>query len=381
MNFDWSEEQRQFRDTVVRFARAELSDDVTSRDLRGEFSREAWEKCARFGIQGLPVPAAYGGSGADALTTIAALEGLGYGCADSGLVFSLNAQMWACELPIVKFATEEQKRRYLPPMCDGSLIGAHAMSEPDSGSDALSLRTTAEQRDGRFVLNGSKTFVTNGPIADVFLVFATTQPGNALRGLTAFLVPKESEGLTLGEPLHKLGLRTSPMSELFLDGCELSEDQLLGEVGQGSAVFNTAMHWERGCILASVVGAMERQLERSLSHARERKQYGRPIGSFQAVGHKIVDMKLRLETSKLMLYRLGWLLDSGESTPLDSALTKLALSESFVHSSLDALQVHGGYGYIAEYEIERDVRDALGSRLYSGTSEIQRNIVAAYLGL
>jgi L-prolyl-PCP dehydrogenase len=381
VNFEWSEEQRQFRDAVVRFARAELSDDVTSRDLRAEFSREAWERCARFGIQGLPVPVEYGGAGADPLTTIAALEGLGYGCPDGGLAFSLGAQLWACELPIVRFGSEEQKRRYLPRMCDGSLIAAHAMSEPDSGSDALSLRTTAERRDGGFVLNGSKTFVTNGPIAGLFVVFATTQPGNAMRGLTAFLVPKEAPGLTLGKPLHKLGVRTSPMSELFLEGCEVSDDQLLGAVGQGSVVFNTALHWERGCMLASVVGAMERQLERTLAHARERKQYGRPIGSFQAVGHKIVDMKLRLETSKLMLYRLGWLLDSGESTALDSALTKLAISESFVQSSLDALQVHGGYGYIAEYEIERDVRDALGSRIYSGTSEIQRNIVAAYLGL
>ncbi len=381
MDFDWTDEQRELRAAVARFAEAELSDDVGRRDRNGEFSREAWSKCADFGIQGLPVPPEYGGAGADALTTIAALEGLGYGCLDGGLVFSLNAQMWACELPLVKFGTEEQKRRYLPALCEGSAIAAHGMSEPEAGSDALALKATAERRGRHFVLNGSKTFVTNAPIADVFLIFAATDPGRKLGGVSAFLVRRDTPGLYVGPPLHKMGLRTSPMSELFFDGCEVPEDQLLGETGGGAAVFGVAMQWERGCILASAVGAMERQLERTLSHAKERKQYGRSIGSFQAVAHKIVDMKLRLESARLMLYRFGWLLQSDAASPLDSALTKLLLSESYVQSSMDALQVHGGYGYMEEYEVERDVRDAIGSRLYSGTSEIQRNIAAAYLGL
>jgi alkylation response protein AidB-like acyl-CoA dehydrogenase len=381
MDFDWTEEQRLYRDEVVRFARAELAHDVIEGDSKGTFFREAWRKCAEFGIQGLPVPEAYGGSDADALTIILALEALGYGCDDNGLIFSLNAQMWACELPIVKFGTEEQKERYLPGLCDGSLIAAHGMSEPDAGSDAFSLRTTAEKRGDRYILNGSKTFVTNGPIADVFVVFATTNPSRGMMGLCAFLVARDAPGLSVGNPLHKMGLRTSPMGELFFQECEVPESDVLGEPGAGLTVFNAAMQWERGCILACTVGTMERQLERSLAYARERKQFGRSIGSFQAVSHKLVDMKLRLEAARMMLYRFGWLADGGKATPLDSALTKLVLSEAFVESSLDALHVHGGYGYMAEYELEREVRDAIGSRIYSGTSDMQRNIVAAYLGI
>ena len=185
----------------------------------------------------------------------------------------------------------------------------------------------------------------------------------------------------MGKPLSKMGLRTSPMGEVVLESCEVPDDALLGEPGSGMAVFNTSMTWERSCILASTVGSMERQLERSIAYAQERKQFGQPIGRFQAVARMLVDMKVRLETARLLLYRLGWLLDSGRSAVLDSALVKLYLSESYVKSSLDALQVHGGYGYMTEYEIEREVRDAVGSRLYSGTSEIQYTIAARSMGL
>jgi hypothetical protein len=379
MDFQWTEEQRALRDGVVEFARAELSGDVISRDRDGIFPREAWQKCAAFGIQGLVVPTEYGGSGADVLTTVGALEALGYGCADNGLLFSLNAQMWACEIPIVTFGTDEQKRRDLPGLCDGSSIAAHAMSEPEAGSDALALTTSARKTDRGYVLNGSKTFVTNGPVADLFVVFANT--GKGIGGLCAFVVPKDAPGLSVGSPLHKMGLRTSPMSELFLEDCEVADDLMLGEPGAGMAVFGTAMQWERGCILACAVGTMERQLERCVAYARERKQFGQPIGSFQAVSHKIVDMKLRLEGARMMLYRFGWLLEADQATALDSALTKLHVSDSFVASSLDALQIHGGYGYMTEYELERETRDAIGSRIYSGTSEIQRRIAAVQLGL
>lgn len=381
MDFEWTEEQRLYREQVVRFAQRELAHDVVSGDLEGTFSRAAWERCANFGIQGLPVPEAYGGSGADALTTVMALEALGYGCADNGLIFSLNAQLWACEIPIIKFGMDDQKREYLPGLCDGSLIAAHGMSEPDAGSDAFSLRTTARKEGEHYILNGSKTFVTNGPLADVFVVFATMNRELGMMGLCAFLLTRDTPGVSVGPPLHKMGLRTSPMGELFLEDCEVPESQILGEPGGGAAVFNSAMQWERGCILACTVGTMERQLEKCLAYTRERKQFGRSIGSFQAISSKIVDMKLRLEVARALLYRFGWLLDSGKATALDSSLVKLLLSESFLQSSLDALQIHGGYGYMAEYEFERDVRDAIGSRIYSGTSEMQRNIAAQHLGL
>jgi alkylation response protein AidB-like acyl-CoA dehydrogenase len=381
MEFGWSEEQRQLRDEIIRFAQHELNDDLLQRDADGTFSPESWKKCAAIGIQGLPVPESYGGGEFDPLTVLVALEALGYGCKDNGLIFSLNAQMWSCEIPILRFGTEEQKQRYLPGLCDGSLIGVQAMTEPGSGSDAFSMRSTAVRRNGHYVLNGTKTFITNAPIADVFVVFAKTDPAKGFAGIAAFLVDRDVPGLSVGRPFHKMGLRTSPMSEVILDGCEVPEESLLGPPGAGMSIFNTSMDWERGFILACAVGTMERQLEQCLAYARQREQFGQPIGRFQAVAHKIVDMKIRLETARMLLYRLGWLKGRGKTSPLESAMVKLYLSESFVHSSLDALQIHGGYGYMAEFEVERDVRDALGSRLYSGTSEIQRNLVARYLGL
>jgi alkylation response protein AidB-like acyl-CoA dehydrogenase len=381
IEFELTDEQRMLRETVIEFAKRELDDDVMRHDREGRFSREAWRKCAELGLQGLPVPTEYGGSGADPVTVVVALEALGYACRDNGLIFSLNAQMWSCETPIVKFGSETQKRRYLPALCDGSIIAGHGMSEPESGSDAFSLSTTAEKRGAAYVLTGSKTFVTNGPESDVFVVFATTDRSKGFAGLCAFLVDRDTPGLTVGAPLSKMGLRTSPMSEIFLDGCAVPEEQLLGKPGAGMAMFNASMLWERSLILASTLGTMQRQLERCIDHARERKQFGQPIGSFQAVSHRIVDMKLRLETARLLLYRLGWLLARGESAALESALTKLYLSECFLQSSLDALQIHGGYGYMTEYELEREVRDAVASRIYSGTSDIQHNIAAGYLGL
>lgn len=381
MDFQLTEDQRALRESIVAFAQRELSDAVLERDETKSFSREGWTKCAEIGLLGLPIPAEYGGSGADALTTVMALEALGYGCTDNGLVFSLNAQLWACSTPILHHGTEEQKRRYLPRLCDGSLIAAHGMSEPGSGSDAFSLATTATETEDGYVLDGSKTFVTNAPEADLHVVFATIDRSLGFAGITAFLVERGTPGLSVGTPLSKMGLRTSPMGEVFLDGCAVPREAVLGKPGGGMVVFNTSMTWERSCILASTVGAMERQLERSLAYATERRQFGSTIGSFQAVSRKLVDMKLRLETSRLLLYRLGWMLDRGDAATLDSALVKLHLSESYVRSSLDALQVHGGYGYMTEYELERELRDAVGSRLYSGTSELQYEIAARALGL
>jgi alkylation response protein AidB-like acyl-CoA dehydrogenase len=375
------DEQRSLRRSVVEFAQRELNDNLDQRDHDASFSRESWLKCARIDLLGLPVPPQYGGVGAGAKTIAAALEGLGYGCADNGLIFSLNAQMWACELPIVHFGREEQKHRYLPALCDGSLIAAHGMTEPGSGSDAFALTTTATRADGGWILNGSKAFVTNAPESELFVVFATTDRKLGFAGLSAFLVGRDAHGLTVGRPYSKMGLRTSHLSELFFSDCTLPADAMLGGEGAGMAIFNTSMRWERSLILAAAVGTMHRQLERCVRYARERVQFGQPIGAFQAVSHKIAEMKLRLETAHLMLYRIASLLEDGAATDLDASLTKLHLSECFVQSSLDALQIHGGYGYVTETGLERDVRDALGARLYSGTSEMQRNVVARHLGL
>jgi alkylation response protein AidB-like acyl-CoA dehydrogenase len=381
IDFSPTDEQRRFCEAVTAFGRRDLNDTVLKRDAVHEFSRDAWDRCARFGIQGLPVPEEYGGSDADPITIALALEALGYACTDNGLLFSLNAHMWSCEVPLVRFGSDEQKHRYLPGLCDGSLIGVQGMTEPGSGSDAFSLTTTAEDRGDHFVLNGSKTFITNAPIADVFIVFAATDRSKGFGRLSAFIVERSAAGLTVGAPFEKMGLRTSPMSELFFSDCAVPREQLLASEGAGMAVFNTSMSWERSFILATALGTMQRQLERCIAHGRERTQFGQSIGKFQSVSNKIVDMKLRLESARLLLYHLAWLRSEGKSTTLEAALVKLHVSESFLQSSLDAVQIHGGLGYMTELELERDVRDAVASRIYSGTSEIQRTMVARSLGL
>ena len=381
MDFEWADEQREFFETTVRFAQRDLSDDMIKADVAAAFPHEAWKRCAAYGIQSLPLPEAYGGSDAGAVTLIAAMEALGYGCRDNGLLFALGAHMWACQDPILRYGTDAQKEQWLPGLGDGSLVAAHAMSEPESGSDAFSLRTTARRDGDDFVLNGSKTFVTNAPVADVFLAFATLDRDRGFFGVTAFLIPRDTPGLTVGPPLHKMGLKTSPMSEVFFDDCRVGPDSVLGRAGGGLAVFTHGMERERSLILACTVGTMQHGLERAIEHAKSRAQFGSPIGKFQAVSHRIVDMALRLETARLLLHRLGWLTEQGRATAYDAALVKLHLSEAYVQNSLDGLQIHGGYGYMAEYELEREVRDSLGSRIYSGTSDIQRNIAAHHLGL
>jgi alkylation response protein AidB-like acyl-CoA dehydrogenase len=381
MDFSWSKEQSELLETVGRFAAQQLTTNVVENDREGHFDHEGWKKCGEFGIQGLPVPAEYGGFGADALTTVGALEKLGYGCKDNGLVFSINAHLWTVVMPLVTAGTEEQKRKYLPDLCNGTLIGANAMSEPNSGSDAFSMSTTAQKVGDKYILNGGKTFVTNGPIADLFAVYATVDKSKGQHGVTGFLVPKASPGIIVGPKLEKMGLRTSPMSEIFFENCEVPVANRIGAEGGGSFLFTRSMTWERGCILSNAVGSMQRLLEKCVLYANARKQFGQSIGKYQHVAGKIVDMKLRLETCRLMLYQGAWLRSKGKSGFMEASLTKLYISDSWVKSCEDALQIHGGYGYMVEYEIERELRDAVGSRLYSGTSEIQRNLIASLMGL
>jgi alkylation response protein AidB-like acyl-CoA dehydrogenase len=381
MNFSWSDEQLALRNSVIQFARGSLNDGIVAREQAARFPRELWRKCAEFGIQGLPVPEEFGGGNRDVLSTMLAMEALGYACRDQGLLFSIHAHMWAVELPINRFGSDEQKKKYLPKLTDGSWVAAHGMSEPGSGSDAFKLRTTAQKVGDSYVLNGSKTFVTNAPEADLFLVFATVNRDKGMWGITGFLIERDSKGLKVGKPIAKMGLTTSPMGEVFLEDVEVPASNRLGREGQGSAIFNHSMGWERSCILATAVGAMERQLETCIEYAKTRRQFERPIGTFQLVASKLADMKVRLETSRLLLYRSAFSQANGGMTALDGAMAKLYISESAVQSALDAIQLHGGYGYTKEYEVERDLRDALGGRLYSGTSEIQRLIIARNLGL
>jgi L-prolyl-PCP dehydrogenase len=381
MDFSWSDQQRELLDAVGRFAKEQLDYDMIENDRNAVFNHDAWKKCAGFGIHGLLVSEEYGGLGQDPITTVAALERLGYACRDNGLLFSINAHMWTAIIPLVYNGTEAQKKKFLPGLCDGSIIGGNAMSEPNSGSDAFSLGTTAVKKGNKYILNGSKIFVTNGPIADVLLVFAATDKSKGASGLSAFLVEKDSPGLDLSHKIEKMGVRTSPMGEVFFTDCEVPEENLLGKEGAGSWLFTRSMTWERGCILAAAVGTMQRLLETCIRYANERKQGGQSIGKYQQVATKIVDMKMRTENARHMLYKCAWAAGHRSAVYLEAAMAKLEISESWVKCCEDAIQIHGGYGYMVEYEIERELRDALGSKLYSGTSEIQRNIIASLLGL
>jgi alkylation response protein AidB-like acyl-CoA dehydrogenase len=381
VDFEYSDVQIEYCRQVEKFARDRLCDDLLARDRSMTFGRDLWRALGGFGFLGLPVPTELGGSGADALTTVLAFEALGYACPDNGLIFSIGAHLWSGVMPLVRFGSPLQQERWLPGLCDGSLIAVQGMTEPDTGSDAFALRTTAVPDGAEWVLDGAKTYITNAPIADVFVVFASTAPERGALGLSAFLVAADAPGLAIGRPFEKMGLRTSPMSELTFTGCRVPASALLGRLGGGMAIFNHSINWERTCIMASSLGTMRRQLERSLDHARGRTQFGRPIGAFQAVSHRIVEMKLRLETCRLLLYRAATAIGSGRIDPMEAALVKLHLSESFLQSSLDTLQIHGALGYMTETQVERDVRDAVASRIYSGTSEIQRNIVAKHLGM
>jgi L-prolyl-PCP dehydrogenase len=381
LDFSLSAEQQELKEAAAAFARRELDQGLAAREEAGAFSPEAWRACAKFGVQGLPVPAELGGAGADILTTVLVMEALGYGCHDNGLIFSLNAQMWSLELPLVKFGSPAQQQAYLPGLISGDLIGVHAMTEPDSGSDAYAMRTRFERQGDGYLLNGTKLYITNAPVSDVVLVFAVDPGKPKVAAVSAFLVEKGTPGFTVTRGLDKMGLRTSPMGEVVLDDCYVPAANRVGREGAGMAIFNSAMTWERSCILASALGVMRRQLEACTAYARQRKQFGQPIGKFQAVAGKIADMYLRLEAARLLVYQAAWLGQQGKPALAEAAAAKLFTSEAWVATSLDAIQVHGAYGYMKESGVERDLRDAVASTIYSGTSEIQRVILARMLGL
>jgi hypothetical protein len=381
MDFAFEPEQIRFKESVIKFASREITGDLIGLEKRSEFNWDGWRKCAAFGIPALPVPAEYGGLGNDIMSCLLAMEGLGYACKDSGLIFALASHMFTCEIPILTYGTSRQKERFLPGMAKGELIGGHAITEADAGSDAFSLQTRAVKKGDRYIVNGSKMFISNAPIADVLLVFARTGERKGFAGITAFIVERAFPGFSVGKPLDKLGLRTAPMGEVILTDCEVPEENRLGREGQGAFIFNSEMEWERSCLFAFLLGAMETQFEACVDYAKLRRQFGESIGKFQSIAHKIADMKVRIETARLMLYKVAWMKNNGERAPLESAIAKLYLSESFLQSSLDAIQVFGGYGYMTEYGVEKYLRDAVAGKIYSGTSEIQRNTIARLLGL
>ena len=378
MNFAWSEEQNELKRTVIEFCRSKLP---PVPDAGPEaFSREAWTLCARHGVLGIAAPARFGGLDKDALTSALVTEALGYACADLGLVFAMAAHVYACIVPLVKFGSEAQRDRWLTKLVSGDAIAAHATTEPNAGSDIFHMTTRAERRGDHYALTGIKCFTSNAPVADVFIVQAVTDPSKGYFGLSSFVVEKGAAGLRVGKPYDKLGLRSAPMADVYLDECLVPAAHRIGSEGAGASVFLHSMTWERTCLLAAYVGAMERVRERTIDYAKERTQFGQPIGKFQGVSHRIADMKLRLESARLLMYRAAWSIAEGTDDELSASLAKLAVSEAAVASALDAIQVHGAIGTTSG-EIERFLRDSIPARVFSGTSEIQRNTIARALGL
>jgi alkylation response protein AidB-like acyl-CoA dehydrogenase len=381
MDFRLNDDQAALRDAMIRFARAELGGAVDAHDAEERFDREAWEKCAAFGLFKLPVPREFGGAGADAIAIAAAMEGLGYGCRDNGFVFAAGNHLCSCTMPIVKFGTTAQKQRFLPGLAEGRLVGAHAMSEHGAGSDTSAIEATARRTGDGYVLDGTKAFVTSGPAADLILTFARTSPVPGIRGLSAFLVEKETPGCRVGRCWSKMGLRSAPMSEIVFDGCEIPADWRLGREGDGALVFAAAVEAERCYLSAANLGAMKRQLEASVAHVNRRRQFGRPLSSFQALTHALASIRVEIELAETLLYKVAWLRDERRPAFFETAVLKLFTSESYVRASQTALQVRGASGYLHGTDTERQMRDALAATIYAGTSEIQHEIIASWLGL
>ncbi len=380
MEFSWSSEQLARRKAVIDFAQTTLNRGLPERDRSETFDFDGWRACAEMGLQGACVPKQYGGQGQDVMTAIVVLEALGYGCRDNGLSLAVNGQMWSVQEPLLSYGTETQKSRYLPKLCSGQWSAAHGMTEPESGSDAFALETTATKVDGGYVLNGHKAFVGLAPIADLALVFAATDPRRKQWGISAFLVESDSPGYQR-VARSKMGLRSNPFGDILLNDVFVPDANRLGPEGAGATMFQASMEWERSFIAASFIGAMEYQLDSGVEYAKKRHQFGQPIGKFQSVANRLADMKVRLETARLLLYRVAWLKDRGESAAMDAAIANLYIAECFADSSMDAMRNFGARGYLEEFDTARDLRDALGGLIYSGTSDVQRVTISRLLGL
>jgi alkylation response protein AidB-like acyl-CoA dehydrogenase len=381
MDFALTEEQTALRARVLAFARERIGGKAAEHDRDETFDEDGWRTCAEFGVQGWPVPVEYGGSGYDPLTTIVACEALGYGCRDNGLVFAVENHLWACVIYLLLHGNAEQKAAFLPRLADGGLVGAHALTEPEAGSDVLSLRTRAERRGDHYLLTGTKCFISNGPRADLYVVFARTGESGGQRDLSAFLVPRDTPGLELRRTISKAGLRGTLMGELAFDEARVPAANLLGAEGSGYPLFTSTIEWERGFMAATQVGRAQRILDDCVTWAGERIQFGRAIGSYQAVSHRLADMRVHLELARLLLYKVGWLKQQGRMALLESAILKLFTSESLLSAALDAVRVHGARGYVADLPVERELRDALGCAIFGGTSDIQRNVIASLIGV
>jgi alkylation response protein AidB-like acyl-CoA dehydrogenase len=381
MNSFLTDEQRELRKTVIDFARHELNPGVAERDRTSTFPRDLWHRCAELRILAMPFPESYGGDGFDFVTAVAVYHALGYACKDSGLILSLVTQV-ICGITILLFGNQEHKDRLLPDLTSGKLIYSQGITEPGSGSDAFAMRTTAVKKEGGYVINGTKAMISNGPVTDRTLIYAVTDPTKkTLAKLSCFCVSKGDPGFSAGNPMEKMGLRTVTNGELVFTDCYVPASSLVGREGQGVMLFSEVVEWERVLTSACLLGQLERVLEECIRYAKEREAFGKPISDFQAVSHKIATMKMNVELGRLALYSAANLKNQRKYATLESSVAKLFISESLKHACLDAVQIRGGYGYMSEYEVERDLRDSIASTIYSGTSEMQASTIARLAGL
>jgi len=380
MDFELSQEQKAFFKEVKEFAQNEIVPYTEELDRDSEFFWDGWRKMADMGLLGLPFPEEYGGSDAGALDTAVAMDAFGAGGGDAGVALSWGAHTIIGAVPIWVMGSEEQKKKYLPPICSGEKISCFALSEPDAGSDAASIKTTAVRDGDDYVLNGSKMFITNGPIADLCICIAVTDKEKGGAGISAFIVEKDFEGFEVSRELDKMGNRTSPTAELAFNDCRVPAENLLGAEGDGFyGVGKATLEWERAIMVAPAVGGMEANIERCIEYAKERKQFGRPIGKFQSIAFKIADMKCLLDTSRLLVYRVAWMKDQKIPAMMEACVCKLFVTESAFKVANEAVQIFGGYGYIREYPVERTLRDAKLGTIGAGTSEIQKMIISRLL--
>ncbi len=375
MDFSLTPEQEQLYDSMRRLARDVVAPGAADRDREGRWDPDVWKQLAANGVAGMPIPEEYGGSGGSILDCCLVNEALGEGGHDGGLGLSLGAHWVIGSVPIWLHGSEELKRRWLPGLCDGSLIGAWASTEPEAGSDAGAIRTTAVRDGDDFVLNGTKIFITNGPIADVCTVLAKTD-----KGATAFVVDTTTEGFVVGRELDKMGCRSSPTAEIHLQDCRVPASSILSV--EGEALWRVAFEcfdWERTVMLAGSVGGMRATIDGAITYAKQREQFGKPIAQFQVVAHKLADMEINYQVCRNAVYKAAWLKQHGKPHTLEASVAKALLGKLTVDNALEAIQIHGGYGYLRDFPAERALRDAKLTSIGGGTTEIQKLIISRTL--
>ncbi|MEK4886275.1 acyl-CoA dehydrogenase [Bacillus sp. FSL W8-0223] len=377
MNFQLSEEHEMIRKTVRDFAQKEVEPTASERDEEERFDRTLFEKMAELGLTGIPWPEEYGGIGSDYLAYCIAIEELSR--VDASIGVTLSAHTSLAGWPIYKFGSEEQKQKYLKPMAEGRKIGAYGLTEPGSGSDASAMKTTARRDGDDYILNGSKIFITNGGEADIYVVFAMMEPEKKHRGISAFIVESGFEGFSVGKKEKKLGIRSSPTTEIIFEDCRVPKENLLGNEGDGFKIAMMTLDGGRNGIAAQAVGIAQGALDAAIAYAKERHQFGKPIIANQGISFKLADMATGVEAARLLTYQAAWLESQGLPYGKASAMSKLFAGDTAMKVTIEAVQVFGGYGFTKDYPVERFMRDAKITQIYEGTQEIQKLVISRML--